>query len=317
MTASRLRLLTVTALLFCGCGGYQLESGLSALALTRAVHLVFVRSFGERGSSSGCFRQPQGIACASFGHWYVADTGNDRIQEFDGEGRYVREIGGFGWSDGQFNRPAGIAAGRNLDIWVADTYNRRLVRLGQDLVWAGVINRDAEGGPLGYPNGIALNVDASIWCTDTDADRLIRLYQETPSELGARIQSTGILSDPAGVACSPDGNIVVADTGNDRIAVFDRFGTLLRTWGEGILLRPRGVNVTPQGDILIADTGNNRLVFLNRMYHLTGEHGSRGSEYGEFLEPCSVASDPAGNVVWVADTGNNRVQVFRVIRTTE
>ncbi|HQI77638.1 MAG TPA: NHL repeat-containing protein, partial [Candidatus Latescibacteria bacterium] len=168
-----------------------------------------------------------------------------------------------------------------------------------------------------YPNGIALNVDASIWCTDIDADRLIQLYQETPSELGARIQSTGILSDPAGVACSPDGNIVVADTGNDRIAVFDRFGTLLRTWGEGILLRPRGVNVTPQGDILIADTGNNRLVFLNRMYHLTGEHGSRGSEYGEFLEPCSVASDPAGNVVWVADTGNNRVQVFRVIRTTE
>lgn len=317
MTSSRLRLLTVMALLFCGCGGYQLESGLSALAPTRAVHLVFMRSFGERGSSSGCFRQPQGIACASFGHWYVADTGNDRIQEFDGEGRYVREIGGFGWSDGQFNRPAGIAAGRNLDIWVADTYNRRLVRLGQDLVWAGVINKDAEGGPLGYPNGIALNVDASIWCTDIDADRLIQLYQETPSELGARIQSTGILSDPAGVACSPDGKIVVADTGNDRIAVFDRFGTLLRTWGEGILLRPRGVNVTPQGDILIADTGNNRLVFLNRMYHLTGEHGLRGSEYGEFLEPCGVASDPAGNVVWVADTGNNRVQVFRVIRTTE
>jgi len=77
------------------------------------------------------------------------------------------------------------------------------------------------------------------------------------------------------------------------------------------------VNVTPQGDILIADTGNNRLVFLNRMYHLTGEHGLRGNEDGEFLEPCSVASDPAGNVVWVADTGNNRVQVFRVIRTTE
>ena len=60
-----------------------------------------------------------------------------------------------------------------------------------------------------------------------------------------RLAETGQLARPSSVAVGPDGTIAVADTGNDRIRVFDANGTLLSAYGRGTLGRPASVEMGP------------------------------------------------------------------------
>jgi hypothetical protein len=52
----------------------------------------FVRSWGSRGTANSQFSAAHGIAIDSQGNVYVADTGNKRIQVFDGDGVYKSQI---------------------------------------------------------------------------------------------------------------------------------------------------------------------------------------------------------------------------------
>ena len=62
-----------------------------------------MRSWGERGSSQGQFIAPRGIAVAPGGEVYVADTSNDRVQEFAADGSFIGQWGGLGSAAGQFD----------------------------------------------------------------------------------------------------------------------------------------------------------------------------------------------------------------------
>ena len=77
---------------------------------------------------------------------------------------------------------------------------------------------------------------------------------------------TAGFSAPTGLATTPAGEILVADTGNDRIVRLDAAGALLNVYTApndgrgGSFAAPRGVAVYPNGVIVVADTGNQRVV---------------------------------------------------------
>ena len=52
----------------------------------------WLKSWGEPGDGPGQFNVPHSIAVDARGSIYVADSGNRRIQVFDGEGRFLRQI---------------------------------------------------------------------------------------------------------------------------------------------------------------------------------------------------------------------------------
>lgn len=56
---------------------------------------------------------------------YVADTGNNRIVELDGRGKFVRSIGDAD-GDGMLNRPQGVFATPDGRVYVADSDNNRV-----------------------------------------------------------------------------------------------------------------------------------------------------------------------------------------------
>ena len=80
-------------------------------------------------------------------------------------------------------------------------------------------------------------------------------------------QAPGQLVQPQGIAIAA-GEILVADTGNDRIQVFTPDGALLTAWGgfgsgPGRFWAPTGVARTPDGLVYVADKFNNRVeVFM-------------------------------------------------------
>jgi DNA-binding beta-propeller fold protein YncE len=52
----------------------------------------FLKTWGQTGSGQGQFNGIRGLASDAAGNLYVADSGNKRIQVFDGEGMFKSEI---------------------------------------------------------------------------------------------------------------------------------------------------------------------------------------------------------------------------------
>jgi DNA-binding beta-propeller fold protein YncE len=83
----------------------------------------FIKTWGKRGSAAGEFDTPHGLAFDSRGRLFVADRGNNRIQIFDQEGKFLEE-----WK--QFGRPSGIYIDGNDVLYVADSESNRQTNPG-------------------------------------------------------------------------------------------------------------------------------------------------------------------------------------------
>jgi sugar lactone lactonase YvrE len=78
---------------------------------------------------------------------------------------------------------------------------------------------------------------------------------------------------------------------------------------KSLKLTVRSANcVTEQGMVFVADTGNHRVLRFNgNGWSLVGP-GTQGSGPGQFTSPESVVASPDGRKIYVADTGNLRIQ---------
>src|SRR5688572_26285772 len=72
-----------------------------------------IKTWGKKGTAPGDFETPHTLAMDSRGRLFVGDRGNNRIQIFDQEGKFLEE-----WK--QFGRPSGIFIDRNDILYVAD-----------------------------------------------------------------------------------------------------------------------------------------------------------------------------------------------------
>ena len=85
--------------------------------------------------------------------------------------------------------------------------------------------------------------------------------------------------------------------------------------GRGAFYGPRGVAVGPGGRVYVADTGNKRVQVFEPDGQFVHEWGGGGALDGYLDEPVGIALAPASAPppaagVYVADTWNQRVQVF-------
>src|SRR5205823_120503 len=84
---------------------------------------------GTYGSGPGEFHGPSGITLDARGHVYVADTNNNRVQEFSAAGAYLAQWGQLGGGKAALRFPTGIAVDATGTIWVGDMGNNRIVQI--------------------------------------------------------------------------------------------------------------------------------------------------------------------------------------------
>ncbi|KQQ96453.1 NHL repeat-containing protein [Massilia sp. Leaf139] len=187
--------------------------------------------FADGAGAAAAFHTPSALAVDRFGNLYVADTGNHAIRKITPQGG-VSTLAGDGqpgYADGQgraarFNAPVGVAVDARGNVYVADTYNDRIRRIAPD----GSVSTVAGGARPGNADGPAA---------------------------GASFDT------PSAVAVDKDGNLFVADTGNNalrRIGADGIVSTLaapLEGERRPLLRRPTGLALTNDGYLYIAGGG--------------------------------------------------------------
>ncbi len=171
---------------------------------------------------------------------------------------------------------------------------------------ASLAAEQADG--LARPHDAAFSPDGTlIYLTDMANSRIVVL--ETMSLALVGRFGEGELAYPHDAEFDRQGRLLVADTGNGRIAIYrvERgAGSLV---GElGGLEAPEGVAALPDGAVVATNTRSGELS-LFRDGREVRRVGSYGSDDGQFVRPHDVDAGPDG-LLYVVDSGNSRIQVF-------
>jgi len=133
-------------------------------------------------------------------------------------------------------------------------------------------------------------------------------------EFGSLGSGPGQFDDPFGITTDSNDRIIVSDTNNHRIQVFDSTGAPQFEFGSlgsapGQFDFPSGVTTDSNDRIIVADTLNNRIQVFDSTGAPQFEFGSAGSGPGQFNFPNGVTTNSNDRII-VADTNNHRIQVF-------
>jgi tripartite motif-containing protein 71 len=284
--------------------------------------------FGARGTAPGQFDIVAGLTVdpARDHAVYVADDRNNRVQRFSAGGAFEALVGTLGSGPGQLDNPYDTGVDRAGRLFVADNQNHRVARfdaasLAFQTSFGGA---GPQPGRLNNVRGVAVAPEADaaggVFATNTSLNQISEFGVDGAfvRSFGADGRGPGAFMQPRDVAVEPNGDIIVADTRADRVAVLRADGRI-DTWARistalgtptsggrpGEFRDPTAVAVDPRnGDVWVAEgaAGKGRLVVL-------APDGTRVATREGLDRPEGVASDGHGGVL-VSETQRDRILSF-------
>lgn len=124
----------------------------------------------------------------------------------------------------------------------------------------------------------------------------------------------GTVSLPSGISVDDErGRVYVAD--KNKIVLFRLDGTYISEWNcknreDGAF----GISVDKKnGRVFAADTYGNTVKVFDADGKYVTEFGGTGTKAGEMIQPHDLCVDSTTEKVYVADTGNRRIDVFQIV----
>ena len=201
------------------------------------------------------------------------------------------------------------------------------------------------GGSLYHPVGVSA-ANGTVYVSNTGANVVATLASGTTTAIAGSLSAFGEHGDggaatsaslfhPGGTAENAQGDVFIADSGDNVVREVTPAGVIRRIAGTGIaglgvagpratgfpatlssLDRPQDVAVNAQGDVYIADTYNNRVVEVTpagQVFAVAGDGvagyaGDGGlAAFAELNQPTGLALDAQGNL-YIADSANNVIR---------
>ena len=238
-------------------------------------------------------------------------------------------IGKRGRQRGQFSNPQDVLFIHHPQraLLVSDTINQNIQLFSLDTGRVtGLLSSasNTKSVSLRRPIGLSTSLGDSSHCLVADYDQhFISSWSLDERGNGKFIKKFGqqSLIGPKGICQSSQSNrVVVADNKANCICIFEANGTFVHRFGRRgaeahELAGPHYVRFAEGNDdrtILVTDFYNNcvKVFDIERHGQLVSTFGSIGTKNGLFQAPTGLVIDYERGYIFVADWGNNRVQVF-------
>jgi sugar lactone lactonase YvrE len=288
-------------------------------------------SLGDSGSCSnialGCgnggpalkaqLTLPQGVAVDTAGNIYIADTNDNMVREIAIENNPNNNINFFAGTghachpatsncgDGpaasaSVSLPAGVGLDKSGNVYIADSHDHKIRVVNTqsgDVTFYGVTIHSGNIGTIAGTGVQAFSGDNGT----------------------ARAAALDL---PGGVFVDATGNLLISDTGNQRVREVNSAGTINTIAGGGlgdgpgagaatVFAGPFNLTRDPAGNIYVADQGNNRIRKVDTSYNVstfvgTGSAGSTNGSvpFATFSSPSAVTYDPVNASWYIADSNN-------------
>eukprot|EP00058_Branchiostoma_floridae_P012589 XP_002598077.1 hypothetical protein BRAFLDRAFT_85706 [Branchiostoma floridae] len=255
---------------------------------------------------AGQFDIPCGVTASDEGEIFVADRWNQRIQVFTLQGTFVRQFPTVVSGEKKMV-PDDVAMDGEGNLWVVGgSCFAEYTNQGRVLSKFYLQNAKCVRGVAvdTRRNHILITQTTGVW-PDMQGEVLVfrpdgKLVRTVGQQQGMRY--------PQYITVDGEGNILVADTRNHCVYVYNQDGQFLFQFlgegsGEGQLLGPRGICTDRTGNIIVADFGNSRV----EMFDKTGKFFKHIAT--DMKGPQAVAMATRGQLV-VTDAGSNTVSIF-------
>lgn len=215
----------------------------------------FVCDISQMGFSDDEFEMAAGMSFFKDNELLVTDLNANKIMSFN-----MTDFSYLGLPLGkyEFDKPNCIRTDDNNNIYVGEVgdYSRKLRCFDGDLKEQFVIK---QAGGYDFLGVNYVSVDAhnkQLLITDSDLNA-VHVYTDkgdykfSMSESGADV---GQFTYPTGTAVDSKGNILVCDTGNSRVQVFDKEGKFICMFGnKDTFVSPMDIHVTKNDEVVVVD----------------------------------------------------------------
>ena len=226
---------------------------------------TYLSSFGRRGINDGMFIVPSGIAFDRNNNILVVDSFNHRVQVFDRNGNFLRKFG----EEESLQQPNGLSINGNGDIIVCDSGDKVIKIFSPS---GEFLRKFGEAGSLVTPFHCIQHGQYYIVSDWSDHSiKMFNLEGKFLYKFGKQGSNEGELDKPRYLSVSKEGLLMVCDSHNHRVQVFElpsgkfvtKFGC--RGSGGGEFNYPTSTANLSDGRIVLCDQANNRIQVFDQM----------------------------------------------------
>lgn len=288
-------------------------SGPSVPATLPLAPLKVLRQVGAPGDGPANLKDPRGVAVDAKGNVYVVDTGHQVVKKFDPNGTYLATIGAPGSGDpnavpeGKFIEPVAAAFDPAGNLLVLDSTTGWISRFGPDGTYQGRF-----GGPAAqfyHPRDLKVDAQGNVYAADAGTSHVTVFDPQGAlvKREGDHGKDIGQIMEPVSAAPGPSNELLVVDTLNDRLTLFDASLHAVGVWSLTHSSSVEGPHLamTSDGGFYLSDPPNHRVVHFDPSGKPIEQLGA-GDQLGL---PVGIDATPNGDV-YVADSASGRVVVF-------
>lgn len=281
----------------------------AATARAQPVSLAFEQSIYADAQDVALLR-PEGVACAENGTVVVADTGNGRLVTF-------------GWKDGrlsggnavkvpQLGYPVRLQLDGKGNLVALDGRSRRLVRLDAKGAFTGNVEPKGVPGAALLPVSFKLDGADALYVLDAATRRVVVLDASGNFTRQLELPADGTFTD---LAVDAAGTIYAIDAVGVVLWAAERAGAAFKPLTASMKDKMNfpAYLAAGKGKLFAVDQHGNGVVVLGIDGSYQGRQLSIGWNDGLLYYPSQLCVTDGG-LFFVADRGNNRVQIFSRVK---
>ncbi len=167
-------------------------------------------------------------------------------------------------------------------------------------------------GEFKNPRGLAVDAKGFIYIADYHNARVQKFAPDGSfvSTFGTRGEGEGEVKEPNSIVIDETGNLLITDGLAHKMLKFDADGKFIKEWKQPAVdfYGARDLAFGPNKKLYIIDQGHTRITVFDPATEAFTTWGAGGSGEGQFNEASGIGI--GGNMIFITDRDNHRVQVF-------